>query len=67
MMVWADHGVGMPRGKHNAWEQGTHVPLIVRFPKKYEHPRTSFWRKMWSQKPSSLSTGSDQIRSQKIP
>jgi N-sulfoglucosamine sulfohydrolase len=27
----------MPRGKHNAWEQGTHVPLIVRFPKKYQH------------------------------
>lgn len=37
VFVWADHGVGMPRGKHNAWEQGTHVPLIVRFPKKYRH------------------------------
>ena len=37
VIVWADHGVGMPRGKHNAWEQGTHVPLIVRFPKKYRH------------------------------
>ncbi|MEO2016353.1 MAG: sulfatase-like hydrolase/transferase [Fuerstiella sp.] len=37
VFVWADHGVGMPRGKHNAWEQGTHVPLIVRFPKKYQH------------------------------
>jgi len=37
VFVWADHGVGMPRGKHNAWEQGTHVPLIVRFPKKYGH------------------------------
>lgn len=36
VVVWADHGVGMPRGKHNAWEQGTHVPLIVRFPKKYQ-------------------------------
>ena len=36
IFVWADHGVGMPRGKHNAWEQGTHVPLIVRFPKKYQ-------------------------------
>ena len=36
VFVWADHGVGMPRGKHNAWEQGTHVPLIVRFPKKYQ-------------------------------
>ena len=37
VFVWADHGVGMPRGKHNAWEQGTHVPLIVRFPKGYQH------------------------------
>ena len=27
----------MPRGKHTAWEQGTHVPLIVRFPQKYQH------------------------------
>ena len=37
IIVWADHGVGMPRGKHTIWEQGTHVPLIVRFPKKYQH------------------------------
>jgi arylsulfatase A-like enzyme len=37
IIVWADHGVGMPRGKHTLWEQGTHVPLIVRFPKKYQH------------------------------
>ena len=37
IFVWADHGVGMPRGKHTAWEQGVHVPLIVRFPDKYQH------------------------------
>jgi N-sulfoglucosamine sulfohydrolase len=37
VIVWADHGVGMPRGKHMLWEQGTHVPLIVRYPKKYQH------------------------------
>ena len=37
IIVWADHGVGMPRGKHTVWEQGTHVPLIVRYPKKYQH------------------------------
>lgn len=36
VIVWADHGVGMPRGKHTCWEQGTHVPLIVRFPAKYQ-------------------------------
>ena len=37
VFVWADHGVGMIRGKHTVWEQGTHVPLIVRFPEKYKH------------------------------
>ena len=37
VFVWSDHGVGMPRGKHTAWEQGVHVPLIVRFPEKYRH------------------------------
>lgn len=37
IIVWADHGVGMPRGKHTVWEQGTHVPLIVRFPEKFQH------------------------------
>ena len=37
VFVWSDHGVGMPRGKHTAWEQGLHVPLIVRFPRKYQH------------------------------
>lgn len=37
VIVWADHGVGMPRGKHTVWEQGTHVPLIVRYPGKYQH------------------------------
>ncbi len=36
VFVWSDHGVGMPRGKHTAWEQGLHVPLIARFPKKYQ-------------------------------
>ena len=37
VIVWADHGVGMPRGKHTCWEQGTHVPLLVSFPEKYRH------------------------------
>ena len=27
----------MPRGKHTVFEQGTHVPLIVRYPKKYQN------------------------------
>ena len=37
VFVWSDHGVGMPRGKHTAWEQGLHVPLIARYPEKYQH------------------------------
>ena len=37
VFVWSDHGVGMPRGKHTAWEQGLHVPLFSRFPSKYQH------------------------------
>ena len=37
VFVWSDHGVGMPRGKHTAWEQGLHVPLIARFPENYRH------------------------------
>ncbi len=37
VFVWADHGVGMIRGKHTVWEQGTHVPLIVRYPAKFKH------------------------------
>ena len=37
VFVWSDHGVGMPRGKHTAWEQGLHVPLIAHFPEKYQH------------------------------
>ena len=37
VFVWADHGVGMIRGKHTVWEQGTHVPLIVRYPAEFKH------------------------------
>ncbi len=35
IFLWADHGVGMIRGKHTAWEQGTLVPLIVRSPQDW--------------------------------
>ena len=37
IIIWADHGAGMPRGKFRVSEQGTHVPLIVRYPEKYQH------------------------------
>lgn len=37
IFVWSDHGTGILRGKQWVWEQGTHVPLIVRFPPRYQH------------------------------
>ncbi len=37
IFLWSDHGTGILRGKQWVWEQGTHVPLIVRFPPKYHH------------------------------
>ena len=33
---WSDHGP-LPRGKRWPYDSGIHVPLIVRFPKKYQH------------------------------
>ena len=37
VVFWADHGTGMLRAKHWLWEQGDHVPLIVRFPPRWQH------------------------------
>ena len=37
VFFWGDHGTGMPRGKRWIYESGTHIPLIVRFPEKYQH------------------------------
>jgi N-sulfoglucosamine sulfohydrolase len=38
VVYWSDHGVGLPRAKRWLYESGTHVPLIIRVPKK--------WRKL---------------------
>jgi len=35
VMFFSDHGAGMPGCKKWVWHSGLHVPLIVRFPKKY--------------------------------
>ncbi|HID23136.1 MAG TPA: sulfatase, partial [Planctomycetaceae bacterium] len=35
VFFFSDHGAGMPGCKKWVWESGLHVPLIVRFPKKY--------------------------------
>ena len=38
VVFWSDHGVGLPRAKRWIYESGTHVPLIVRIPKKFRQP-----------------------------
>jgi uncharacterized sulfatase len=32
-----DNGMGIPAGKIWIWEQGLHVPMIIRFPEKWQH------------------------------
>lgn len=35
VFFFSDHGMGLPRGKRVLHDSGLHVPLLVRFPKKY--------------------------------
>jgi len=37
VFFYSDHGDGMPRHKRWLHDSGTHVPLVIRFPKKYQH------------------------------
>lgn len=37
VFFYSDHGSGMPRHKRAALDTGLHVPLMVRFPEKYQH------------------------------
>ena len=37
VVFWADHGTGYPRGKIHAYDDGLRIPLIMRFPQKYQH------------------------------
>ena len=37
VVFWGDHGAGYPRGKIHAYDDGLHIPLIVKFPQKYRH------------------------------
>ena len=37
VVFFGDNGHGIPGGKVWLWEQGPHVPLLIRFPKKWEH------------------------------
>lgn len=35
VFFYADHGMGMPRGKRVLHDSGLHVPLLIRFPQKW--------------------------------
>jgi len=37
VFFYSDHGVGMPMCKKWVWEWGLRVPLIIRFPERYQH------------------------------
>lgn len=37
VFYYADHAGVLPRSKRFLYDSGTHVPMIVRFPKKYQH------------------------------
>lgn len=35
VFFFSDHGVGLPRGKRWLYDSGLHVPLVIRFPRRY--------------------------------
>lgn len=35
IMIWSDHGVGLPRSKRWVYDSGTHVPLVIRIPTRF--------------------------------
>lgn len=37
VIFFGDNGCGIPGGKIWLWNEGVHVPLIIRFPKKWAH------------------------------
>lgn len=37
VFFYGDNGTGLPRGKRTLYDSGLRVPLIIRFPKKYQH------------------------------
>ena len=37
VFYYSDHGGVMPRSKRFIYDSGTHVPLVIRFPKKWQH------------------------------
>lgn len=41
IMYWSDHGVGLPRAKRWLYDSGTHIPLIVKLPAKFNESKTT--------------------------
>jgi len=37
VFFYSDHGSGMPRHKRALFDSGMHVPLLIRFPEKWQH------------------------------
>jgi uncharacterized sulfatase len=37
VLFFPDHGLGLPRFKRTLYDSGLHVPLLVRFPARYQH------------------------------
>jgi N-sulfoglucosamine sulfohydrolase len=37
VVFWGDHGAGYPRGKIHAYDDGLHIPLIMKFPERYRY------------------------------
>jgi len=37
VFFFSDHGMGIPRFKRTLYDSGLNVPLIIRFPKRYQH------------------------------
>jgi N-sulfoglucosamine sulfohydrolase len=37
VFFYSDHGLGIPRFKRTLYDSGLHVPLLVRFPVRYQH------------------------------
>jgi uncharacterized sulfatase len=37
VFFFADHGLGVPRHKRTLYDSGLHVPLLIRFPQRYQH------------------------------
>lgn len=37
VFFFSDHGQGMPRGKSWCFDSSLHVPMMIRFPKKFTH------------------------------